>query len=335
MNAQNARPAQPGAVPSMNAQPVGVPSRNDIVSAAGRIRDVVRRTPVMHVAAGELGLPVPVTLKLEFLQHTGSFKVRGASNAVAFLRSSERGAPTGGVCCASGGNHGAAVAWAARRANLPVTVFVPGFSPRAKTDVIESLGARLRRVEGFYSDALAAGQDHARRTGAFHIDAYDDPRTVAGQGTLGLELAEQIPEGQPVLVGCGGGGLYAGVALALEGRNRVIAAEPSSAPSLTAALAAGEPVDVEVGGIALDSLGARRAGRIATAVGLSHRMRTLTVTDEDIAAARTLLWQRLRIVAEPGGATPLAALLAHPEHFPDGATVVVSGANTAPSGIGS
>ncbi|MET8805840.1 pyridoxal-phosphate dependent enzyme [Streptomyces sp. NPDC004546] len=306
---------------------------NDIASAARRIRNIVRRTPVIRVAAGELDVPIPVTLKLEFLQHTGSFKVRGASNALALLRAAERGAPTAGVCCASGGNHGAAVAWAAREAGLPATVFVPDFSPKAKTDVIECFGARLRRVEGFYADALAASQDHARHEGAFHIDAYDAPQTVAGQGTLGLELAEQVPEGQPVLVGCGGGGLYAGglyagVALALDGRNRVTAAEPSSAPSLTAALEAGKPVDVEVGGIALDSLGARRAGRIATAVGLSLGMKTLTVADEDIAAARALLWQRLRIVAEPGGATALAALLAHPEHFPDGATVVVSGANT-------
>ncbi|MGI5451590.1 serine/threonine dehydratase [Streptomyces sp. CA-249302] len=315
----------------MNAQPVIIPSMNDIASAAGRIRTVVRRTPVIQVAAGELDVPIPVNLKLEFLQHTGSFKVRGASNTLALLRAAESGAPTAGVCCASGGNHGAAVAWAARETGLPATVFVPDFSPKAKTDIIESLGARLRRVEGFYADALAASQDHARHEGAFHIDAYDAPQTVAGQGTLGLELAEQVPEGQPVLVGCGGGGLYAGVALALDGRNPVTAAEPSSAPSLTAALEAGEPVDVEVGGIALDSLGARRAGRIATAVGLSLGMKTLTVADEDIAAARALLWQRLRIVAEPGGATALAALLAHPEHFPDGATVVVSGANTAPS----
>lgn len=315
----------------MNERPVDIPSLNDIVSAANRIRNVVRRTPVIQVAAMELGVPVPVVLKLEFLQHTGSFKVRGASNALALLSAAERGDPAVGVSCASGGNHGAAVAWAAREANLPATVFVPDFSPRAKTDIIESFGARLRRVEGFYADALAASQEHARHEGAFHIDAYDDPRTVAGQGTLGLELAEQVPEEQPVLVGCGGGGLYAGVALALEGRNRVTAVEPSSAPSLTAALEAGEPVDVEVSGIALDSLGARRAGRIATAVGLSLGMKTLTVADEDIAAARALLWQRLRIVAEPGGATALAALLARPEHFPDGATVVVSGANTASS----
>ncbi|WP_199443046.1 serine/threonine dehydratase [Umezawaea beigongshangensis] len=315
----------------MSAQPVTVPTLRDIERAAVRIRDVVRRTPVIRVAAGELDVPVPVVVKLELLQHTGSFKVRGASNALALLRTAERGAPTAGVCCASGGNHGAAVAWAAREAGLPATVFVPDFSPEVKTDVVETLGARLRRVEGFYADALAASQDHARREGAVHVDAYDDPQTVAGQGTLGLELAEQVPEGQPVLVGCGGGGLYAGVALALDGRNRVIAAEPSSAPSLTAALEAGEPVDVEVGGIAVDSLGARRAGRIATAVGLSLGTKTLTVADEDIAAARALLWQRLRVVAEPGGATALAALLAHPERFPDGATVVVSGANAAPS----
>jgi threonine dehydratase len=182
-----------------------------------------------------------------------------------------------------------------------------------------------------FDDALAEAMARAEEAGATFVHAFEDEAVIAGQGTLGLELAEQVPEGQPVLVGCGGGGLYAGVALALDGRNPVTAAEPSSAPSLTAALEAGKPVDVEVGGIALDSLGARRAGRIATAVGLSLGMETLTVADEDIAAARALLWQRLRIVAEPGGATALAALLAHPEHFPDGATVVVSGANTAPS----
>lgn len=312
----------------MNAQPVNVPSLNEIADAAGRIRAVVRRTPVLRVAAGELDVPVPVTLKLEFLQHTGSFKVRGASNVLAHLRAAGRGAPAAGVCCASGGNHGAAVAWAAREAGLHATVFVPDFAPKAKTDIIESLGARLCLVDGFYADALAASQDHARQEGAFHVDAFDDPLTVAGQGTLGLELAEQVPEGQPVLVGCGGGGLYAGVALALAGRNRVIAVEPSSAPSLTAALEAGEPVDVEVGGIAVDSLGARRAGRIATAVGLSLGMKPLAVPDEAIAAARALLWQRLRIVAEPGGATALAAVLANAGQFPDGATAVVSGANT-------
>ncbi|MFD4639033.1 pyridoxal-phosphate dependent enzyme [Lentzea sp. NPDC058436] len=302
----------------MNAE---IPSLQDIRNAAERIRGLVRHTPVIELAAGDLG--VPVTLKLEYLQHTGSFKVRGASNAVALLRDAT------GVCCASGGNHGAAVAWAARQAGLPATVFVPGFSPRAKTDIIESLGARLHRVEGFYADALVASQDHARDEGAFHLDAFDGPHTVAGQGSLGLELAGQVPEGLPVLVGCGGGGLYAGVALALDGRNPVIAAEPSSAPSLTAALEAGTPVDVEVGGIALDSLGARRAGGIATAVGLSFGMKTLTVADEDIAAARALLWQRLRVVAEPGGATALAALLAHPGQFPDGAAVVVSGGNVS------
>jgi len=314
----------------VNEQPLTIPSPADIEGAAGRIRTLVRRTPVIHLAAGELDVPVPVTLKLEFLQHTGSFKVRGASNALALVRAGEHGAPTAGVCCASGGNHGAAVAWAAREANVPATVFVPDFSPKAKTDIIEALGARLRLVEGFYADALAASQDHARREGASHIDAYDDPRTVAGQGTLGLELAEQVPQGQPVLVGCGGGGLYAGVALALAGRNRVIAAEPSAASSLTAALEAGSPVDVEVGGVAVDSLGARRAGRIATAVGLSLGMKTLTVADEEITAARALLWRRLRIAAEPGAVTALAALLAHAEQFPDGATVVVSGANAAP-----
>lgn len=313
----------------MSAQPVSGICPDDIARAAERIRTIVRHTPVMHLAPGEFAVAPPITLKLEFLQHTGSFKVRGASNALASLRTSQAGIPAAGVCCASGGNHGAAVAWAAQAAGVPATVFVPTLAPKSKTEIITSLGARLYRVDGFYDHALTASLDHAQRKGAFHIDAYDDPFTVAGQGTLGLELAGQIPEQQPVVVGCGGGGLYAGTALALAGRNQVIAAEPASSASLTAALKAGKPVDTEVGGIAVDSLGARRAGRIATAVGLSLGMRTLTVADEDIAAAQALLWKQLRITAEPGGATALAALLAHHKRFPDGATVVVSGANTS------
>ncbi|MEV1048223.1 pyridoxal-phosphate dependent enzyme [Streptomyces sp. NPDC049916] len=315
----------------MNAEPTTLPTAADIASAATRIRHLVRRTPVLQLAAGELDVPVPVTLKLKYLQHTGSFKVRGASNAIALLGADQRVLPGVGVCCASGGNHGAAVAWAASRAGLRATVFVPDFAPAAKTDVIEAFGARLRRVEGFYADALTASRRYAEEENALRIDAYDAPSTVAGQGTLGLELVGQLPEGCPVLVGCGGGGLYAGVALAMAGRNPVTAVEPVSAPSLASALRAGEPVDVEVGGVAVDSLGARRAGRIATAVGLSLGMETLTVPDTAIVATRRLLWQRLRIVAEPGGVTALAALLDQPARFPDGAAVVVSGANTTPS----
>ncbi|MEV7676879.1 pyridoxal-phosphate dependent enzyme [Streptomyces sp. NPDC088752] len=306
----------------MNTNPVRTPDIAQLYKAAKSVRSRVRHTPVIRLAAGELGVDVPVTLKLECLQHTGSFKVRGASYAVA-----SRPAGTTEVCAASGGNHGAAVAWAARAEGLPATIFVPALSPRSKTDLIQSLGAQLHVVEGFYADALRESLTYAQAPGTLHIDAYDDPATVAGQSSLGLELIDDVPAGEPVLVGCGGGGLFAGVSLALAGRNPVLAVEPAAAASLATAVRVGAPCDVEVGGLAVDSLGARRAGQIATSVALGLGSEVLTVPDEAIARAQRLLWDALRVTAEPGGATALAGLLTHPERFPGAVTVIISGAN--------
>jgi threonine dehydratase len=277
---------------------------------------------VVCVPPRDFGTRGPLTLKLEHLQYTGAFKARGALNSILTMP------PSREVVAASGGNHGAAVAWAAREAGVRATVFVPSSAPAVKQAAIKGYGADLRLVEGFYADALIASREFAAVTGAIHVDAYDDPATVAGQSTVGAELATQIPEGDLVVVPCGGGGLFAGVTLALSGRNRVLAAEPESAPSLASSLAAGRQVDVEVGGVAVDSLGARRIGRIALAVALASDARVLLVPDVAIRAARIRLWDGLRIAAEPGGATALAAVLHHRDELPETAvTVVVSGAN--------
>lgn len=302
----------------------GTVTRADIDAAAARLTPGLRRTPVLALQPGELGVDLAITLKLEYLQHAGSFKARGALNSV-------RTAPAGttAVVAASGGNHGAAVAWAARTAGLSATIFVPAFAPRAKQDQIRFHGGELRLVDGFYADALQASRALAETTGAVHIDAYDSPATVAGQASLGVELRDQIPPGQPVIVSCGGGGLLAGVTLALAGRNPVLAAEPDTAPTLARALAAGHPVDVDVAGIAVDSLGARRLGRIADRVAREHGTRVLQVSDSAIEDAVVLLWERARIHVEPGAATALAAAAQHRDTIPaDAVTVVLSGANS-------
>ncbi len=261
-----------------------VPGPAELSAAVARLAGKVRRTPTLALPAGDL-CSLPVTLKLETLQHTGSFKARGALNAVLTAP-----AWTSSITAASGGNHGAAVAWAAAQAGLPAHVFVPAFVPAAKAALIVAYGATLHRIDGFYADALAASLAHAEQHSAHHVDAYDAEAVVAGQSTLGQELTEQIEPGRPVLVSCGGGGLFAGVSLALEDRNPVVAVEPATAPSLARTLDAGQVVDVEVSGIAVDSLGARRAGGIAVDVARRLRSTTLLVSDEAIEDAQRRLW---------------------------------------------
>jgi threonine dehydratase len=263
-------------------------------------------------------------LKLELFQHTGSFKARGALNVLL-----SRPVPADGVVAASGGNHGAAVAWAASQVGVPARVFVPASSPPVKARRIASYGADVVVVDGYYPQALAASEEWAAAHDVAQVHAYDDPDVVAGQGTLGLEVAEQVPDADTVLVSCGGGGLYAGVALALEGRCDVQPVEPRRCPTLHAALDAGGPVPVEVAGVAADSMGAAVAGRLAYAVAAARCTRPLLVSDEAIVAARSYLWERHRILAEPGGVTALAGLLSGAFRPTSGTTVVVvSGANT-------
>lgn len=302
-----------------------IPTDEDLAQARSRLHGRVRRTPILHVDGRDVGAQGPLTLKLEQLQQTGSFKARGALNAVLTMPTS-----TTRVTAASGGNHGVAVAWAARQAGVRAKIFVPSFSPPAKQDAIRRYGADLHLVDGFYADALRAGQRYAADHEAVHIDAYDQVATVAGQSTIGAELADQIPPGDLVIVSCGGGGLFAGICLALRGRNTVIAAEPESAPSLASAIAAGRPVDVDVDrtGVAVDSLGARRAGAIATAVALTHRSQVLLVPDQAIRHARQQLWDHFRLAVEPGGATAFAAACQHAHDLAHHrVTVVISGAN--------
>lgn len=320
-------------------EPSPVPSPNELHQARERLSGRVRRTPVIELgdelatqlgtggADGSSGAGWSLVLKLEMTQYSGSFKARGALNSLL-----ARPVPEAGVVAASGGNHGAAVAWAASTCGVPATIFVPSTSPASKLERIRGYGAELHVVEGHYAEALTASIEHAGRTGARLVHAYDDPDVVAGQATIGAELLEQVPDVDTVLLACGGGGLFAGVALACAGRAVVVPVEPATCPTLQQAVAAGRPVPVDVGGLAADSLGARQAGAIATAVALANRTEPRLVGDADIAAARSWLWEHVRVPAEPGGATGLAGLLARVyeprEH--EKVVVVVSGANWAP-----
>jgi threonine dehydratase len=300
------------------------PSRADIESAAVRLRGKVRRTPVLELHGDELGIPARVVLKLELTQHTGSFKARGALNSVLSLDPEATG-----VVAASGGNHGIAVAWAASRGGVKADIFVPDHAPQAKVDQIRAHEAQVHLVSGFVRDALDTAMNSAADTGAAFIHPYDQFNTVAGAGTVGLEIEQQVPDADRVLVACGGGGLYAGVATALTGVVPVTPVEPTACPSLASSLEAGTPVPVEVGGVAVDSLGAGTVGSLAWACAQSAAVEVPLVSDDDIVSARLWLWQRCRVLAEPGACVPMAALMsgATTLHPGDTVVVVVSGGN--------
>jgi threonine dehydratase len=306
-------------------------TRSSIEQAAERIAPWIRRTPVL-----ELDLPTPkgstpAVLKLELLQHTGSFKARGAFNAMLTSQVDDRG-----VVAASGGNFGLAVAYAAQRLGHPAAVFVPENSPAVKIDRIRGYGADVHVVPGYYSEAYAASQEWANATGAVPLHAYDQPAVVAGQGTLALELSRQVPGLDTVLVAVGGAGLVGGIAAWFASQTAVVAVEPAACPALHAALAAGHLVDVDVSGVAADSLGARRVGSIGFQLATEHIQQSLLVTDEAIVRARQWLWQEARIAAEPGAATPLAALLegSYVPRPDERVAVVICGGNADPSDLG-
>jgi len=306
---------------------------SDVHAAADRIAGYIRATPLIEADRGTFPAAGRVWLKLEQLQHTGSFKVRGAFNRI--LSAAGQGMlPAAGVVAASGGNAGLAVAYAAARYHLPARVYAPAATPAVKVARLGEYGAHVVQAGSRYADAYEAAAKHAAEAGALFCHAYDQPEICAGQGTLGLELLEQA-SGQldTVLVAVGGGGLMAGVAAATEGRARVAGVEPATIPTLHAALAAGRPVDVPVSGIAADSLGATRLGDIAYAVATRTDARSVLVGDADIVAARQLLWDRYRLAVEHGGATAFAALLSGAYQPRDGEciAVVVCGANTDPA----
>jgi threonine dehydratase len=305
--------------------------RTGILEARARIAPHIRRTPVLELEEGAFGLSCRLTLKLEQLQLAGSFKPRGAFN-----RMLSQTIPAAGVIAASGGNHGVAVALAARRLGVPAAVFVPTIASPAKLQRIREAGAEVVVGGATYAEALAASAARARETGALVVHAYDQREVVLGQGTVGLELQEQAPGLDCVVVAVGGGGLIGGVALAYEGRaTRIVGVEPRLAPTLHEALAAGRPVPVAVSGMAADSLGARETGEIAFQIARSRVERVVLVEEDAIRAAQRALWRELRIAVEPGGATAMAALLSGIIRTGPGAQVgvLLCGANTDPGSV--
>jgi len=307
-------------------------SRDDIRRCYDTIRPYIRRTPVIQVDLTELdesatALPV-ATLKLEQLQCAGSFKARGA-----FTNLLLRKVPPAGVVAASGGNHGVAVAYAAHRRGVPAKIFVPTVSAPAKIERIRQLGADLVVTGERYAEALAAAQDWVRRSGAMSVHAYDQRETILGQGTLALELAEQVGEPGTVLVPVGGGGLIAGIATWFAGTARVVGVEPDGAPTLSYARAEGRPADAPAGSVAADALAPRQVGELVFPITQSYVDDVVLVDDESILAAQRALWQAFRIAAEPAASVGIAALLAGAYKPEPGehVAVVISGANMSPS----
>jgi threonine dehydratase len=300
--------------------------RSAIAQTYPLIRPYIRRTPIVEVDGADFGLDgITLVLKLELLQQSGSFKARGA-----FTNLLRREIPPAGVVAASGGNHGAAVAYAAMRLAKPARIFVPTVASPAKLERIRGYGAELVVTGDRYADALTASEEWAAQSGALPVHAYEQVETLLGQGTVGLEFEEQDPAVDSVLVAVGGGGLIGGIAAWYEGRTKVIGVEPELCPTLDMALAAGRPVDAPSGGIAADSLAPRRVGELMFPIAQSYVERVVLVPDEAIAAAQSALWKTLRVVAEPGGAAAMAAVLSGRYRARRGERVgvLVCGANT-------
>jgi threonine dehydratase len=312
---------------SQNARMLDGLGRSDIARVHEIIGPYVRRTPVLHTNGRDVGLePFPLTLKLEFVQHAGSFKARGA-----FTNLLTRPIPPAGVVAASGGNHGVAVAYAAMRLGIPAKIFVPTVASPAKIARIRACGAAVVVTGDRYADALEAAERYVAQSQAMSIHAYDQRETLLGQGTLARELADQVPDADTVLVAVGGGGLIGGVAAwCADQPPRVIGVEPVGAPTLTEALKARRPVDAPAGSIAADSLAPKRVGQLGFPIVQQYVERVVLVEDEDIVRAQETLWETFRLLVEPGGAAAFAALLsrqlrpARDEHV----VVVLCGANT-------
>ncbi len=306
--------------------PIPTISRDQIASTYELIYPYVRRTPVIEVEAEDFELGGrPIVFKLEFLQHAGSFKPRGA-----FAHLLSRQVPEAGVVAASGGNHGLAVAYAARTLGVAASIFVPSVAAATKQERICSLGANLIIAGERYADALAASQEFAARSGALEIHAFDQPETLLGQGSVGIEIEEQCAGLDTLLVAIGGGGLMGGVAAWFNGKVKLIGVEPRAAPTLYRALEAGRPVDAEAGGIAADSLAPRQVGQLMFPLAQRFVERVVLVEDEAILEAQRALWRVVRVLCEPGGAAAMAALLsgAYRPAPDERVGVVLCGANT-------
>jgi threonine dehydratase len=309
---------------------IEIPGRDEIAAASERIAPHVRRTPVLETEATTFGIDEPLILKLELLQVTGSFKPRGAFN-----RMLSADVDDAGVVAASGGNFGLAVGHAARELGHRAEIFVPSTSPIEKIERVRSTGANVSVIGGLYDDASAAARQRLGETGAVWMHPFDQVEVVAGQGTIGRELSTQAPSADTVVVAVGGGGLIAGIAAWYAGDVRVVAVEPASSACLGSALAAGEPLDIDVQGIAVDSLGPRRVGDIAFAIASTHVAEAVTVPDEAIRDAQRAIWRELHLFAEPGGAAALAALMtgAYRPAASERVVVLVCGANGDPTPV--
>jgi threonine dehydratase len=300
--------------------------RKAIAATERQIRPYIRRTPMIEVDGADFGLePVRLSFKLELLQHAGSFKTRGA-----FANLLTRNIPKVGVVAASGGNHGAAVAYAAMKLDVPAKIFVPSISSPVKIQRIRHYGAELVVDGDRYADALAASEAWVARSGALSIPAFDQRETLLGQGTVGLEIEQQFADLDTLLVAVGGGGLIGGIAAWYGRRIRVVGVEPQASPTLTKAMLAGRPVDAEAGGIAADSLAPHRIGEHVFPIVMRSVERVVLVSDEAIRHAQKALWATLRVVAEPGGAAALAALLSgcYEPRAGEHVGVLLSGGNT-------
>jgi threonine dehydratase len=302
------------------------------VAATERIiRPYVRKTPILEVSGSEFGLQCDRLLfKLELCQFAGCFKVRGAFSNVL-----SRTIPPAGVVAASGGNHGFAVAFAARQLGMPAAIFVPTVASPIKIENIRSCGAKLVIEGDRYADALAASRSWSAKSGALKLHAYDSVETLLGQGTLGLELHQQAPELDTLLVAVGGGGLIDGIAayyseLIAQGRVRIIGVEPELAPTLTYALRSGHPIDNSAGGIAADSLAPKRVGELMFPIAQRSVNNVILVSDDDIRQAQQILWDSVRLVVEPGGAAAFAVLTSgkYVPAYAERIAVILCGGNT-------
>jgi threonine dehydratase len=301
--------------------------RDHIIATEQIIRPHIRRTPVMEADGADFGLASSsLTFKLELFQHSGSFKARGA-----FANLLLRKTPKAGVVAASGGNHGAAVAFAAMKLGVPAKIFVPTVASQEKVERIRSYGADLVVTGERYAEALAASESWAAESGALTVHAYDQPETLLGQASVGLEFEQQYPGIDSLLVAVGGGGLIGGVASWYSNRIKIVGVEPEAAPTLTYALRAGRPIDSPAGGIAADSLAPKRVGELMLPIAQGFVSSTVLVTDDAIQQAQQALWRVLRIVTEPGGAAAFAALLSGRYKPQPGERVgiLVCGGNTA------
>jgi threonine dehydratase len=315
-------------IPPVTATDVVVPSAPDVAAAADRIHGYVRRTPLVEVTPGTFGVDAPLVLKLELLQHSGSFKPRGLFN-----RALTHDVPPAGLVIASGGNAALALLHVGRQLGHAVEVFVPETAPAVKVAKLHQGGALVHQVGREYAEAAVASRLRAGETGALLMHAYDQPEIVAGQGTVALELEQQCRDLDTVLVACGGGGLVGGIAAWFDRRVRVVAVEPEGSPTLAAARAAGERVTISVGGVAADALGASQVGAIAWELAQRAIDDVLVVTGQAINDARQRLWDELRVAAEPGGAAALAALITG-SYVPapnERVAVIVCGGNSDPA----